>query len=557
MPEITWTHPGLGRYVGIRALLRITALAVLFSPGSAVAQAATWVPLHDPAYADLDVIIAGGLVREIITGERPYASSLFARAAAEARAAATANSTDPRAPQLPARSLEALSRLEARFGAGARARSRGVALLSSWADSPTRPVPEDPRLWATATGSLIDADIAPLLQRNLGVDLRDGGTVVATAWRDASLGSRFAASVAPRLWFGTDGGGAAGLAVDHAYVRGVFGNVAVTVGRNAVVHGHARELGTALSTNVRGLDMVRLSMDRPGRLPWILRHLGPASGAATVATLGPNRAEEWSTLIVWEGAVRPHRNFELGVTLMNQQGGNGAPEATVWERILEVFFLHKRAAPGTTGLPPDPNIGDKLIGMNAQWTIPGPKLEVFAEVTTTDDHDLFVSRPEETFWYEAAWAVGLRRFALGREGRWDLWAEAGRVGVRTYAHHQMTSGLTLDRRIIGSPLGPLAAGFTAGTDWTGARDRVSLSGAWERYSRDRWAVIRAPDWHWFRTADNPDEIRVRGTVDWAREPAATGLRTTVRLGYEHVTRFDFTDRNRSNFLAQVGVGWVW
>ena len=79
-----------------------------------------------------------------------------------------------------------------------------------------------------------------------------------------------------------------------------------------------------------------------------------------------------------------------------------------------------------------------------------------------------------------------------------------------------------------------------------------MAGALERYQGDTYRDPPPAPVRWIRTADNPDEIRLRGTAAWTREPVeATGLRATVRLGYEHVTRFDFTDRSRSNLLAQV------
>lgn len=545
----------------IRRVLFPALLALILHAGVAAAQASPYVRLDDDAYRDLDLLVAAGLVPDLVTRERPYTRGAFVRAVAQAQAALQgAGPAGGVVPSHPARLLEAAARLHARFGEGAGNDHRGVGLLSSWAENPSRHVPRALRD-ELSTSTLLDAVVAPLLQRNMGVDRFDGATATAFAWHDVALGRRFAASVAPRVWARAGGGedGDAGLALDHGYVRGLFGNLSVTVGRNAVVHGHARELSPILSTNARGLDMVRLSMERPARLPWIFRHLGPTSAAGTLATMGSNRVEEGSVLVVWEGAVRPHANLEFGVTLMNQQGGKGTPEATLWERIMEALFIHRRLAPGTTVLPLDPLIGDKFVGLDARLTLPGPRIHLFAEVNTTDDHDLFVSRPKQTFWHEAAWAVGFRRFALGVDGRWDLWAEAGRVGVRPYGHHQMTSGLTLDRRILGSPLGPLAAGVTGGVDWTGARDRVSASGAWERYSSDAYEVRVDPNWRWVRTTDNPDEIRLRTTVDWTRHPAAgaPGVRTHLRLGYEHVTRFDFTDRNRANFLAQVGVAYVW
>ncbi len=54
-----------------------------------------------------------------------------------------------------------------------------------------------------------------------------------------------------------------------------------------------------------------------------------------------------------------------------------------------------------------------------------------------------------------------------------------------------------------------------------------------------------------------DEIRKRITVDWTRFADGGGVETSIRLGYEHVTRYAFSDENRSNFLAQVKVGYIW
>ncbi|MDP2955562.1 MAG: hypothetical protein Q8N53_04005 [Longimicrobiales bacterium] len=120
--------------------------------------------------------------------------------------------------------------------------------------------------------------------------------------------------------------------------------------------------------------------------------------------------------------------------------------------------------------------------------------------------------------------------------------------------------MTLDRRVTGTPLGPLAACVTGTLEWNGARQTVGLAWAWERYSGDLYAKPgpNPADQRLVRVADNPDEVRLRTTLDWTRQSAPSGLRTTIRLGHEHVTRrFDFTERNRSNFLAQVSVAYVW
>jgi hypothetical protein len=87
-------------------------------------------------------------------------------------------------------------------------------------------------------------------------------------------------------------------------------------------------------------------------------------------------------------------------------------------------------------------------------------------------------------------------------------------------------------------------------------DAIEIKGVWEQYSGDDWVTGPNVSAFYVRTSDNPDEIRLRATLDWSRDLEGTDFRTTVRLGYEHVTRFNFTDENRSNYLAQVKLAWI-
>ncbi len=552
-----------------RRLLRALVLAVAgFAPPSgARAQATPYVPAPDPAYENLDALLTAGLVRGLILGQRPYSRLAFARAALDARARLDAGREGSFAKP---RVLEALARLESRFAdeiesacpAGAEScpdpqsygSLRRAELSATWADSPPRTVPT-----SYTERSHIDADVDPLLQRDHGRVLVDGWTAaVETQW-DGAIGRRLALQVQPRVWLAEDpaGGAEADVTLVTGYARALLGNLSVVVGRDQVSHGHARAYRPVFSDNARGFDMIRLSMERPAHLPWIFRYLGPVGFTGMVADMGRDQDIPGSKLFVFEGAMRPHRNLEIGGAVLNHQLGEGAPEATVGQRIRDILLIVHRRGFFSIFPPVGAEFSDKVVAADVRLTLPAQGLDVYAEVTTTDDHGFF-KRPHEPFWTEAAWTWGARLSGLGDEGRVDLWTELGRNGVRIYTHHQFTSGLTLDRRIIGSPLGPLGTGIQGGLDWTGTKDRVSLGAAWERYSSDRYSDD--PDTSgldWVKVADNPDEIRVRTTLAWTREAARPGLRMTVRLGYEHVTRFDFTDRNRSNFLAQVGLEYVW
>jgi len=160
------------------ALLLWVAFSML--PAVLLAQVSPYVPNLDPVYQDLDALVAEGLVRDIILGERPYSRLAFARFAQEARRRIdTADETG-----IKARFLEALERIEHRF-------HRELAALAG--DTATYPE-SDPRVWiregsvdVTAADSpsremltrynsspdWIDGDLTPLLQNNQGRVLGD------------------------------------------------------------------------------------------------------------------------------------------------------------------------------------------------------------------------------------------------------------------------------------------------------------------------------------------------------------------------------------------------
>ncbi|HSW30354.1 MAG TPA: capsule assembly Wzi family protein [Longimicrobiales bacterium] len=545
------------RLGGASALLAAAWLA-LAPP--ARAQASPFVPVWDAAYQDLDVLLARGMVGRRtpgspIRGQRPYSRMAFARAVAEARSTLGDGAVEAKP-----RVAEAMVRLEARFaaelalvragerpGVGRSVALRQVTLDATAADSPPRAIP-----WQLT--SALDADVNPLLQRNHGRVLADGLTLGSEAWVDAVLGSRVAAQFAPRLWAEDGGGARADGTLLLGHVRALFGNLSVEVGRNALGHGHAREAGPALSSNPRGLDLLRLSMERPGRLPWIFRGLGPAGFTALLADMGRDQDTPGSKLVVFEGAVRPHPNLELGGILLNHQGGGVDPGASFGERVLDALFILPRRP--FYFFSDESVMSDKAAGVDLRLTLPERGLELFVEMLTTDDHDLFRA-PRQGLWHDAAWTAGARATALGGEGRWDAWLEASRVGLLPYTHHEFTSGLTLDRRVLGSPLGPLGTGVQAGAGRIGERGTLSVEGAWERYSGDTY---RNPDdglSHRFRVADNPDEIRLRGAVEWAGHPGVPGLSTGVRLGWERVTRFALGSASRTNLVAQVRAAYSW
>ena len=516
------------------------------------AQASPYVPIMDPAYRELDALAAIGLVEVPSLVQRPYSRLVFGRLTKQARINLDSS------PDTEGRFREALVSLEKGFaveiallcdntGPPCAVVHPTSVLREMRADFTMASSPGRDMRTAYAPEDFIGGVVNPLLQRNSGRILSDGLTGGLESTLDIQVTSHVSAQLRPRAWVARPRGATelGDATLLDGYLRGVFGGFALEVGRNHLLRGRSRDAGPLLSNNSRGLDMVRLSRESPWRLPWLFRLLGPVTGAAWVADLGSDRFIPHSKLIGFELGARPNRYIELGLSLLNQQGGEGAPEASWGDRLRDIFLV----------MPAGAEISDKILSADMVLTFPNSGIELFASALSTDPDYQLSYRIAESWWDEAIWVAGLKWSGLGPDGRVDTWIEGHRSGVRPHTHHQFKDGLTVDDRVFGDPLGPLASSWRSGIAWTGAKDILQIDLFREIYSGDDWENEGTP-FRWVRVKDNPDEIRFRIVTDWTRNHAASDLQTSVRLGYEHVTRFDFTDVNRSNYVAQVRFTWV-
>ena len=564
-----------GHGVMIRRCPRAAAFPTLFLASSFLAlacgvsaQATVNVPLDHPAYAELDVLRAAGLVAESSAGQQPYSRLEFARLTRAALARADAQpGQDRRDSVLRSREREALSLLESRFSEeieclrgvedpeasrvpvcdepGLTLRPRLLRGDITRLSSPWRVVPT---VYSLPSDN-IDARLNPLVDEQLGRSVVDGWTTGIEAGFEARVGRYVTAYAHPRVSRLTPRGASSDTRVTwhQVYLRSVVGNLAVEIGRDHRFSGQGAAAGTIISLNPRGFDMILASNDRPFYLPWVLEALGPASMLVMAADLGSNRDIEDALLFLIRASIRPHPSFEIGFSNLNVQGGEGAPTGDFLDRVVDVLV------PGIQL----PQFSEKLVGVDARWTLPKPGVELYMEFTNTDPD---FRRFAQAVTNEAAWLVGASMPSFGPEGRWSFRTEWRRNGFRPYTHHQYTSGLTLDSLVLGSPMGPAASGVAGQVGWSGTTHRFMLDGAWERYSGDTYSNISDPETgrlSWVKTADNPDEIRYRLEATWTRQSTEKRVRPSVRIGWESVDRFAFGDQGRTNWVAAVTLEYHW
>src|SRR5206468_108596 len=153
----------------------------------------------------------------------------------------------------------------------------------------------------------IDVSVNPLAGNRLGQPIVSGRTGVMSVEEELPIGRALTAVMTPRLALYTDDTRDSKTAggIDQLYMRGLFRNVAVTVGRDYVFFGQGLTAGITNSLNPGGFDMVRVSSESPFVLPSVFRLLGPLSATAFVADLGRDQLFPHTHLINYKLSARP------------------------------------------------------------------------------------------------------------------------------------------------------------------------------------------------------------------------------------------------------------
>lgn len=487
------------------------------------AQAAATVPLLDPAYDELARLEAFGLVPRGWVAQRPFSTARVAWIVRDARAwLASREDMDP----VVRADIEArLERLERRFGPEAAARPRAlVEVEAGGGGGPGHLVPDN------GLGS-VDAVVAPAWSYRGGRAYGDRAFGAFAGAVAVPIGSRFAAVVGGRVVEESGDGpwrGRTGASVESAYARASLGSFAIQVGRDAVSLGHGGREGLLLSDHAPPLDLVRLATDRPLSV-W---GLGDTELTLLAADLGPRQNFPHAKLFVAKISARPTQALELGLTALNKQGGEGAPEASTSERIKDLTFVWDLFRPGR-----DYVFSEKLVSLDFRTTLPGEAgAAVYGEVVVTDfDHH----RLRDIVSSDGAYLLGLSLPRLGARQRHAVTLEGQWLGPTLYRHHQFRSGLTAERVYLGSELGPSGRGLRLAYAWDDPVGgwRLSFAADLEERSIDVHEVAYTPHKDIERSQDLPDESRRRLSAGMERQVFGGMGGIEVRGSIERIRTF--------------------
>ncbi len=530
------------------AAAALVAVATAALPAPARAQApgvgvpAATIPVTDPATGLVEQLVALVPVPGATVGQRPYATREVVRLARQALAEVERRDR-ARRPARVARpgheeraAIIAGALLDALAPAGAAA-PRGLTLRPldfAWAHAvgggaPTRFSPDN------GIGRL-DAATLPSLDLRFGRPATRGVVGSVETAHALGVGGWLALVAQPRFSLVTPYAG--GLRPGDArwtaepqrlYARAVGRNVALQLGLDEWTWGQGGAGGVFLSASARPLRAVTLASDTAFALPGALRRLGRWRAAALAADLGRAQNFPHAKLYAYKVNLAARPTVELGLGMMSQAGGFGAPPMSPLQRAADLFPFVTWLNEGSDRLSTN-----KVANLEARVRVPRWRGLSVAYELTVDDVDF--RRVRSMLWEDSGNLLAVQLPRLAADGSLALDLRAQRTGLRLYRHYQFVSGVTYRDQVLGSPLGPNGAALAGALTWRPAPfDALSFSLAHERRDPSVFANVNPdPDGALiFRQVRAlPVDRRLRGEVRWERGLAGRGASTTARLGLE-------------------------
>lgn len=538
---------------GTTRWLHLALSLCLATPAALGAQSAATVPGSDAAYDYLAQLVDLGVTPRVTLLERPLSRREVARIAMAADRALKRDDALPGA----ARARAVADELLAAF-APEVAELRGVPAGSALRGAPLAAIRAD----AIATNSLardvprqngvgmIDARIDPFVEERWGRTAPERGVQGIETVHRVGIGSWLALGARPRIDLVEHHGGAGGTDVvaslHTGYARVRLWNLALEAGLDERSWGPGDRGGLTISSSSLPLPALTLQSDTAFRLPWIFGRLGPTRMTAMLSDLGERQTFPHAKLAGYTISFAPADRVAFGVSLLDHMGGFGAPATSLGGRIADMFpyidwLVRKEKNREAT---------NKLAGGDLRIRIPEWRGTTVRWEFLLDDFE--PKRIPRLLWDDTGELLGVDVARLTSDGALSASVEYRRTSIRLYEHGQFTNGVTYHRTLIGDPLGPNAAGLYGALRWRPAAGvTVALRPEYEQRNPSIYRVLSNTDFRFLVTSERAREVRRRLYLDLARERLLPGASVSARLGWEHVSNFDYLGGTRDQAIAQL------
>lgn len=547
-------------------------LVILVSSICFGAPASVYVEILDPAYRDLERLVAWRLCDPPILDQRPFLRGEFARMTAEAmlnlkkekdKLLSLDLDFDSFAKRLSIFNYRerVVDRLGRRFAdeladlavaGGSVPLARGMVIDEMRVDATY--LSEQPLALPYDNGvGTISAKVNPLW------DYREGRHAVFNYQSALETSHRlrltkyFAAGarfrVEGNIWktpYGADD-------IEPIFQEGVgvleLGDFALDFGRESVVWGPGERGALILTNNARPLDQMKISTPSPFRLPWVFRHLGKFRIGLFGANMGPNYPVKYAWLTGYRLSYMPVQYLELAFGSATLMGGEGSPHMSAYDVFAE--FWGFRVA-GTSGAAV--NMTDHIMEASALVRIPQlAGLSLYGVLANEDKRDTF----KRFFRDGSSYVAGFYLPSLDSHGKSDFRFEFKRTCAIQYRHGLYSDGFTLDSLLIGDDLGPDALGIHSRYSFElGDGYSIAANFDWEKRRSDIHTTTTDPDGTLgdiIIVEGRPADTRFRFVL----EPSirlAKALNAIIYAGYERAINANFVSgASCNNWLLAISL----
>lgn len=173
-----------------------------------------------------------------------------------------------------------------------------------------------------------------VLENQRGLHLKDGFNLKAQIDSWVRIGDLIGLSLSPGIRKSEDD---TDWTIERGYSQFSLYNVRVQLGRDSLWWGPGYHGSLLLSNNALPFDMLRLNNDRPIRLPWIFRKLGPLDIEYFITRLEEKRQAPSSYFLGFRLEITPFSWLNLGFSRTIIFGGKGAPAPSFGD-YLQIFI---------------------------------------------------------------------------------------------------------------------------------------------------------------------------------------------------------------------------
>ncbi|CAM4280522.1 capsule assembly Wzi family protein [Vibrio agarivorans] len=175
--------------------------------------------------------------------------------------------------------------------------------------------------------------------------------------------------------------------LDNSYMAAIAGNWIFTAGYQQQWYGPGWDTVLLMGTNARPMPTVSITRHNPQAFEApVLKWLGPWTLTTGFSWMDDDRYMEDTLLWTFRGTIRPHPNFEFGVTRAAQMCGN-PPDGSEKSCDLDTFW---RVLIGDTNVWSGENPANQIASFDWRWTdtVNGMPYSLYHEQSGEDNFHL-------------------------------------------------------------------------------------------------------------------------------------------------------------------------